>query len=213
MLFICSIHGTLSAHMPLRSVTTCVQCCKVLSIPLSKDATRRLDPANVAAGWARMECTAYQWAASAGAKWFHTSMMSDVDLLRPASLLDMSFMASALLVAQARNARMVMEVVLPTEETGSLVQWHRVAGAVAVGQQGGGGCALAAHVPDFSSSIVRGSRLLCGGGVECVWSGQLHLKEQITSLQHHFVTVLTRSVQVSIASLVLRLDQAIVRVL
>ena len=125
----------------------------------------RLDPEDASRGWQLCEHTALRWALDNGAVWLHTIAMTDLDLLRPATLLDPTLIGSALLVAQLREAAMVMEVAPPADGAVAHVQWHRSAGSIAVAAAGSAPFCGAALMDNFSSAQVRRSlrwpRVLC----------------------------------------------------
>ena len=121
----------------------------------NKFALRSLDPDDVAQGWQKCTDTALRWAMAGGGRYIQSVAMTDIDLLRPGALLDTTFLAAALLNEQMRDAHMVAEVVLPSDDAAGPVQWHRAAGCIAVGLRSCAPFAQAALVSDFSSSAVR----------------------------------------------------------
>jgi hypothetical protein len=106
-------------------------------------------------GWHICPETAHRWAMLAGGLWVHSASMTDLDLLRPGTLLDVTFLASALLMAHVKDASMVMEVVRPEGQASMPVRLHRRAGGVAVGLKGCSPFSMNALFSDFSSSVVR----------------------------------------------------------
>lgn len=115
----------------------------------------RLDPENMQQGWHICPETAHRWAMLAGGLWLHSASMTDLDLLRPGTLLNVTFLASALLMAHVKDASMVMEVVRPEGQVSVPVRWHRRAGGIAVGLKGCSPFCMNALVSDFSSCVVR----------------------------------------------------------
>lgn len=93
----------------------------------------------MAAGWQECAQSPFGWAEAKGGTHLHTMLTSDFNLLRPFTMLDNTFLATALLVLDEHKANMAMEVVATrpaaaTSATGGLdtATLHRLSDSVVI---------------------------------------------------------------------------------